>query len=157
MGNFKTVSLVEWYNSGTFHQQGAPVQQRLPIVDIRQAGDDDRVLDPGANIVVVHLPLSTLLSGERSCELPPRHVRFVILTEESVLESAKAFFGATMSKATQQSRKPWRVPQVLFSNANLWKEASTLGILKNGKERTLVESRTYCGLCCAIERPFRRR
>jgi hypothetical protein len=130
MGDFETVSLTEWYNGQVFNDK------RLPIVDIREIRHDGALMTDDTDVVVVHLALSTLLSGERSCELPPRHVSFAVLTDEAVLEAARTFFGATTSKATQQSRKPWLVPQVLISNENLWKEASTLGILLTEKEKS---------------------
>ena len=133
MKDFETVSLTEWYN-------GLSNDQRLPIVDIRETRDDGAlVADNDTDVVVVHLPLSTLLSGERSCELPPRHVSFAVLTDEANLEVAQTFFGATTSNATQQSRKPWLVPQVLISNDKLWEQAIKLGILLKEKEKSMED------------------
>jgi hypothetical protein len=101
-------------------------KDRLPVVDIRESQVDGRLMHH--DTVVVHLPLSTLLSGERSCELPPRNVPFAILTQEIDLDSAQAFFSATTSKTTQQSRKPWLVTKVLVTNDSFWTEARERGL-----------------------------
>lgn len=89
---------------------------------------------------IVNLPLSTLLSGERSCELPPRHVEFAILIPR---QSTQAFFQdnnkdcsihelffASQSKSTMQSRKPWLVRQVLMEDDGLWNDAKELGVMQ---------------------------
>jgi len=133
MSGFEIISLKEWYE-GDISSEDAVVN-RLPIVDIRESHEAGRLKHDDDTMLVVHLPLSTLLSGERSCELPPRHVPFAVLIHEDVMDSAREFFGATISKATQQSRKPWLIPQVLLANDTLWKEARELGILQveNGK------------------------
>lgn len=75
--------------------------------------------------VVVHLPLDSLLSGERSCELPPRHVPFAILvgSGEDDEERARELFFATTSRRTGKSRKVWNVRQMLLDDSALWEEA----------------------------------
>jgi len=105
---------------------------------------------------VVNLPLETLLSGERSCELPPRHVEFAILiptltshlhrpkkldgsgdevsslipTDERMLQDQISnLFFATSSKATSQSRKPWKVRQVIQDCEKTWIDANKLGLI----------------------------
>ncbi|KAL3758946.1 hypothetical protein ACHAWU_003017 [Discostella pseudostelligera] len=110
--------------------------------------DNDNNNSSGGGIIIVHLPLSTLLSGERSCELPPRNLDFAILIPREHAETFldqyhggsscggddggekqctihKLFF-ATHSEATMQSRKPWRVRQVLIDSDALWKEAENI-------------------------------
>ena len=52
----------------------------LPLIDVRETQGNNAIAS--TERVVVHLPLSTLLSGERSCELPPRNVEFGIMLEE---------------------------------------------------------------------------
>ena len=145
MPDFETVSLKEWWKGEISTGITVFVVDRLPIVDIRETQEcSSRLLAAGdEGVIVVHLPLSTLLSGERSCELPPRHVSFAVLTEESVLESARAFFGATTSRATQQSRKPWIVPQVLVASDSLWKHAKELGLLFRGKEGVVKDDNIF--------------
>ncbi len=39
---------------------------------------------------IVHLPFHTLQSGERSCELPPRHVKFAILLPTTINDDVNA-------------------------------------------------------------------
>ena len=72
----------------------------LPMVDLRSYEDFEKqhialhrvercrserheeqhdIIQHNDNVPIINLPLSTLLSGERSCELPPRHVEFAIL------------------------------------------------------------------------------
>ena len=51
---------------------GAGRERYQGLVAVEQELQDIESLEVPAR--VVHLPLSTLLSGERSCELPPRHV-----------------------------------------------------------------------------------
>jgi len=143
-------------------------KERLPLIDLRSQEsfskrrllsfvgsseerqvDHDHDHDQGQaddvrhrhETVVVHLPFETLLSGERSCELPPRDVKFAILmplssssTSSSTSSSSEKesiildFFFATRSKVTLQSRKPWLVKQIIYENESMWKEATELGI-----------------------------
>lgn len=122
-------SLDEWCVSG------------LSLVDIRVnpdcwlrgKDDDDDDDNETAAVVVVNLPFPTLLSGERSCELPPRHVPFALLVPEDWdREAVEGFFTATVSKATQQSRKPWLVRLVLVASSGLWNQAKEQGLLLRG-------------------------
>ncbi len=98
-------------------------------------------------IITVNLPLASLLSGERSCELPPRNLAFAILIPrgyaQTFMDESHAgcgggggdgekhciihqLFFATHSAATRQSRKPWKVRQVLLDTDTLWKEAEDI-------------------------------
>lgn len=140
MCEFEIVSIKEWWKGTSIGESDCV--ERLPIVDIRES-QDRQTLSANDAAVVVRLPFYTLLSGERSYELPPRHVPFVLLTDENVLDSARAFFGATSSKATQQSRKPWLVPQVLLSNDSFWKDASNLGIVKDEYTKSTMENNSF--------------
>lgn len=98
--------------------------KKLPLADIRQSQNEGWFVND--DVIVVHLPFSTLKSGERSCELPPRHVEFDILVDESMdLQEIQEFFGATVSKATQQSRKPWRIRHVWMASEE---KAKPLGL-----------------------------
>lgn len=105
-------------------------------------------VDFSGDTIIVNLPLATLLSGERSCELPPRNLDFAILIPREYAQIFldvwhgrerggdsqdgekhciihKLFF-ATHSEATMQSRKPWRVRQVLIDTDDLWKDAEII-------------------------------
>ncbi|KAL3804460.1 hypothetical protein HJC23_002499 [Cyclotella cryptica] len=146
----------------------------LPLVDLRPRQEfeqrhlslatpktinnakDNRIV----KVPVVNLPLPTLLSGERSCELPPRHVEFAILipsiyrpyftqdesasSSSSPSSSIHQFFFATQSKATHQSRKPWLVRQVLIEDEqNFWSQAESLNVLvQNNKHHILHHEST---------------
>jgi len=106
--------------------------QILPIVDLRSYEEFDRqqidmtsYSNSSSSILpaIVNLPLQTLLSGERSCELPPRHVEFAILIPRQYTQqfleriddcAIHQLFFASMSKSTLQSRKPWLVRQILI-------------------------------------------
>lgn len=125
---FEIISLKEWWN-GEESNKNAEIH-RLPVIDIREPQEDGQRLRHGESITVVHLPLRDLQSGERSCELPPRHVPFAILTKEDLLEAARDFFRATTSRVTSASRKPWLVEQVLLANDELWRDANEIGILQ---------------------------
>lgn len=117
----------------------------IPLIDIREKPDEATVLSSSTTSrVVVHLAFSTLLSGERSCELPPRHVKFGILCEDDVKKEREqemlGFFFATTSKATQQSRKPWQVPVALVASDDLWKQAKELNIYKEAEKSSQEDS-----------------
>jgi len=130
--------------------------QILPIVDLRSYEEFDRqhidmtsYANSGNNTVptIVNLPLPTLLSGERSCELPPRYVEFAILIPrqytQQILETSDdcdihQLFFASMSKSTLQSRKPWLVRQILIDSDTLWKDASALGLVKSCSESSIT-------------------
>eukprot|EP00956_Cyclotella_meneghiniana_P029463 scaffold71372_cov22-Cyclotella_meneghiniana.AAC.2 len=140
---YQIVTLVEWITS---HKPRQP----LPLVDLRaKSYFDSQHLSYKANnssnenvsdttVTIVNLPLSTLISGERSCELPPRHVEFAILIPHHDIPSftnnvtsckIHSLFFATKSKSTSQSRKPWLVRQVLLEDDDFWEEAERLGLL----------------------------
>jgi len=139
---YHIVRIHEWLNGDD--------NQILPIVDLRSYEEFDRqhidmtsYANSGNNNTVptiVNLPIPTLLSGERSCELPPRHVEFVILIPrqytQQFLECSDdceihQLFFASVSKTTLQSRKPWLVRQILIDCNTLWKDASELGLVKS--------------------------
>lgn len=95
-----------------------------------------------ADVPIVNLPLSTLISGERSCELPPRHVEFAILIPKQYAQhflnrdedcSIHQLFFASQSKSTMQSRKPWLVRQVLIDDDSLWMNANEIGLVQCSK------------------------
>ena len=135
----------------------------LPLVDLRSSNDfDDHHLSfvsstntsaktssssssslnhEDAPPIIVNLPLTSLVNGERACELPPRHLKFAILIPNQYAQSFllnndhnddcpihKLFF-ASKSKSTLQSRIPWQVKQVLIDDKKLWKEASDMGLV----------------------------
>jgi hypothetical protein len=137
----------------------------LPLVDLRSYDDYDRRhlshlsaalthphADGGASendgdenmrrhVPIVNLPLSSLVSGERSCELPPRHLAFAVLIPRrlarSFLDGAedcsiRRLFFASRSESTMQSRKPWLVRQVLIDDDDLWNGASDTGWIRCG-------------------------
>jgi hypothetical protein len=135
MPAFEITSLKEWWKGSD-----EDTAIRLPVIDIRESQQDGQLMRQQNGITVVHLPFSDLQSGERSCELPPRHVSFAILTTVDLLESARDFLGATTSRATKQSRKPWLVEQVLLANDELWGDANDLGILQTEEKIILTTS-----------------
>lgn len=117
--SLQSVSFEQWMSSGQ------------PLVDVRsQEKSANRPIIPGNNgdssRIVVNLPLHTLLSGERSCELPPRSVPFALLipnNEDDVeYEQIKSFFFSTRSKSTNKSRCAWDIPQVLTESKELWND-----------------------------------
>lgn len=112
------VEFLDWWNGFN----------RLPLIDIRESQENGSLY--ANDTVIVHLPFSTLLSGERSCELPPRHVKFAVLIDEAQtnLVETTQFFGRTTSQATLQSRKPWLVEQAILVNEDLWMTVRKLGI-----------------------------
>jgi hypothetical protein len=120
----KYSSLMEWW------------ELKLPLVDLREA-PTQHALRSTSSRVVVQLAFSSLRSGARSCELPPRHVQFGILIDSNCfgdspeVDDILSFFFASSSKATQQSRKPWRVAVVLVACSKLWEQARNLGIYLN--------------------------
>ena len=151
-GRIIPVSLEESYHIANIHEWlNGDDNQILPIVDLRSYEDFDKhhidmasytSSSDKSNTVstIVNLPLPTLLSGERSCELPPRHVEFAILIPrhfaQQFLECSDdceihQLFFASMSKSTLQSRKPWLVRQILIDCDALWKDASELGLVKS--------------------------
>ncbi len=108
--------------------------------------------DDDAPVVIVNLPLSSLISGERSCELPPRNLEFALLVPR---EYARLFqlprenddakeggggdcpirklFFSSRSESTGQSRRPWLVREVLIDDDELWRGASALGCILRGE------------------------
>lgn len=124
----KYSSLQEWWDLN------------IALIDLRESqSTNQHQLFSTESRVIVCLPLSTLLSGERSCELPPRHVSFGIILDEIQdeshalcrLERLQEFFFATTSKATQQSRKPWTIPVILVATDEFWEQSKELGIYKS--------------------------
>ena len=101
--------------------------------------------------VIVNLPLSSLISGERSCELPPRHLEFALLIPRKFARGflllhdnddekegeggcpIRKLFFSSRSVSTGQSRKPWLVRQVLIDDDELWKGASNAGCIFRGE------------------------
>eukprot|EP00978_Attheya_sp_CCMP212_P009647 scaffold22896_cov44-Attheya_sp.AAC.2 len=131
---FQLVSLEHWWKlEGT---------TPLPLVDVRSSDEfETRRLegnDKDHGIIVCHLPLESLLSGERSAELPPRTVSFGIVVSLAQRQVAVDFFGATQSKATAASRRPWLVRQVLLDEDPLWITASQLGIFSSVTQQALT-------------------
>ena len=116
----------------------------LSLVDLRpQQEFDQRHLhlshsNSVPTTTIVNLPLSQLLSGERSCELPPRHVEFAILIPSQYISSfltkdstcvIHSLFFANKSTSTLQSRKPWLVRQVVLEDDLFWENAQRLELL----------------------------
>jgi len=117
----------------------------LPLVDLRSYDEFNKthLHTDDATPLIVNLPLATLISGERSCELPPRHVEFAILVPGNNTElflshnsqcSIHNLFFASKSSATQQSRKPWLVRQVILESEQLWNEEGVLNYIKRNTD-----------------------
>ena len=132
--SLKIITLLDWWK-GVSEEALRPTTPeidsclRLPLIDIREFQENKCLMT--SNTVVVHLPFSTLKSGERSSELPPRNIKFAVLLDETQtnLEEAALFFGQTISQATQQSRKPWMLEQIILVNDGIWTSATKLGIM----------------------------
>jgi len=152
----------------------SPTSSPLPLVDLRNTEEFQSkhisfrnqingILNPITTPVVVNLPLETLISGERSCELPPRNVPFVILVpfknykEETnndlnlhLDEEIETFFLSTKSKATQQSRCRWNVNHIILESASMWNCIRDCGLLKRQikhkceNDSDFIESSNLC-------------
>jgi len=106
----------------------------------------------------VNLPLDSLLSGKRSCELPPRVISFGVLVpkvfyriaanscensdQESVLihNSILSFFLGTNGdkNKTGVNKVGWDIDMFLLESADLWEESNALGIsTSNDKDRVV--------------------
>ena len=123
----------------------------LPLVDLRSREEFDNC-HLCSSVTIVNLPLSSLLNGERSCELPPRHVEFAILVPSQYAQTfldgcskIHQLFFASQSKSTLQSRKPWLVMQILIEEKSLWKDAGELGLIQRYDRRS--SSRDGIFLC----------
>lgn len=148
------VSLARWWDSGTNFgsldaRQDNELFQPLPIIDLRSEESFyekriDSFTKRQRRIKVVSLPLSDILNGNRSCELPPRSTAFAILvpkecyqklfSEIKISSEILDFFFATRSKVTGQSRKAWRLEQILLENEATWEIARGLNILSENGE-----------------------
>ena len=130
-GIYETVNLNQWLHSSHVHGTSSR-ESRLPLVDLRPKEDFDRRHLQTDVSTIVNLPFNDLMSGERSCELPPRHVEFAILVPSQIDDKEiEDFFFATVSKATSQSRKPWLVRQIMQDTTEFWKEAERLEIMSD--------------------------
>lgn len=106
-------------------------ETKLPLIDLRSHAEYQTKRLQVNQRTIVHLPFEELQSGERSCELPPRNVQFAILVPSHFLnlDSIKELFFGRKSKATQQSRKPWLVLQIILEHESLWSDAESLNII----------------------------
>ena len=158
---FQTVSLTEWYNNNnnnnnltttisTTCSSSSSSDGVLPLIDLRSNIDQTKcpiIISPNHNNqqeqpLVVHLPWDSLMNGERSCELPPRNKMFAILfvwKSQSLLDDITNFFMSTKSKVTGQSRKPWKVSQVILirQQQQFRNEALALGITPTSTHQQL--------------------
>ena len=127
-------------------------RQILPLVDLRSIDEfDARRLSfrDGHNrkTTIVNLPLNALLSGDRSCELPPRNLEFAILLPKTHIGTFSArdgcvvhdLFFSLKSKSTKQTRKPWMVKQVLLDNDELWNAAEKLNLSTRESVSTMLK------------------
>lgn len=138
---YEIVSVTQWLD-------GYINNEILPLVDLRSYDEFNKIHLHNdaydAAPLIVNLPLVTLISGERSCELPPRHVEFAILVPNNYADkfissdkshcSIHNLFFAAKSSATQQSRKPWLVRQVILESERLWKEDKILKFIKRNTD-----------------------
>ena len=122
----ETVNLNQWLHKTSSHLK------RLPLIDLRPKEDFEKRHLRKDLSTIVNLPFSDLISGERSCELPPRNTEFALLVPAQIDgKEIEDFFFATTSKATLQSRKPWLVRQIIQETSEFWKEAKRLEIMSN--------------------------
>ena len=123
------------------------IRDALPLVDLRSYEQFHKIHlhTNNATPLIVNLPLETLLSGERACELPPRHVEFAILVPSTYTDlfssrnsqcSIHNLFFASKSSATQQSRKPWLVRQVILETEHLWNEERLRNNIKSSTDKS---------------------
>jgi len=138
-------SVMDSNNSSRISSSTNETKDILPLVDLRTYEEFDKthLHTDDATPLIVNLPLETLLSGERSCELPPRHVEFAILVPSTYTDlflscnsqcSIHNLFFASKSSATQQSRKPWLVRQVIVESEDLWNEEGILNYIKRNTD-----------------------
>ena len=155
-------------DDGTKHSRGI-----LPMVDLRSYEDfakqhialhraescDERhekrheIMLHNDNVPIINLPLSILLSGERSCELPPRHLEFAILIPRQYTQPflnndeedccIHELFFASQSKSTLQSRKPWLVRQVLIDSDEFWHEARKIRLVQDCNDKGSTTGRDF--------------
>lgn len=130
----ETVTVKQWYDGFSEKQE----QEGLPLVDLRSEEEHARkplIAPLSSNATIVNLPFDELLSGARSCELPPRDLNFAILVPAHVSrDDIDQFFFATQSTATLQSRKPWLVRQMIFESNDFWDDAKAVGLHPNSDE-----------------------
>ena len=130
---YDEVTLQKWQQGYTSSSNND--QTRLPLIDLRSKDAHAKNHLNDASSTIVHLPFDDLLSGERSCELPPRHVEFAIIIPADLdRNQVEDFFFATCSKATSQSRKPWLVRQVVQETNAVWEDATSLEMLSSGDD-----------------------
>ena len=160
---YQITNIHQWRNGWNGDDDNSS-RNMLPLVDLRSYTDFNKQHLIHSNTPIVNLPLSTLLNGERSCELPPRHVEFAILIPRQYAQSFFEYsntsigdddgkekdcsihqlFFASKSQATSQSRKPWLVRQVLVDSDVLWKGACEIDLVQcdDSKNRSNGENRT---------------
>ena len=144
---YEIVTITQWLDGWSSSGVDNNNSNILPLVDLRSYEEFNKTqihYTDDTTPLIVNLPLATLISGERSCELPPRHVEFAILVPNNYTElfsslnnsqcSIHNLFFATMSSATQQSRKPWLVRQVILESEDLWNEEGVLNYIKRNTD-----------------------
>lgn len=116
MYGYQIVSLHEWISGfSERNNKSSDDDVILPLVDLRDCSDFQRCrlslhssqstnptesstslaatasIAEKTDVPIVNLPLATLISGERSCELPPRHIRFAILVPRQFVQFFESF------------------------------------------------------------------
>ncbi|GFH43931.1 hypothetical protein CTEN210_00405 [Chaetoceros tenuissimus] len=119
-------------------------ETKLPLIDLRSHTEYQTKRLKVNERIIVHLPFEDLQSGERSCELPPRNVQFAILIPSHTnMDLVHELFFGRKSKATQQSRKPWFVLQILIENESLWSDAEALNLVCKEALDPLCQARLW--------------
>ena len=115
--NCKLMTISEWGKACSIPHDD---QHLLPIIDLREEYEFKKQrLKTAVGLTMVNLPFQTLLDGERSSELPPRNIDFLVLFELNnkkgfTLKDVCAFFFANKSKVTGQSRVPWKLREIIL-------------------------------------------
>lgn len=117
---FSQVTLTEWHEESI-----------LPLIDLRPYHVYDLLPIRSIKHVVINIPLSTIQSGERSCELPPRYLEFAVVCEKGEQPLMMKIFGASVSAATNQTREPWKVRLVIVADNFMEDEVHILRLYKH--------------------------
>ncbi|KAL7465838.1 hypothetical protein ACHAXS_006150 [Conticribra weissflogii] len=159
---YQITTLQEWMSGFPARNIESPVEDPvsthsiLPLVDLRDCRDFQRCrlssqssssanptykstataptasIEETEDVPIVNLPLATLTSGERSCELPPRHFQFAILVPRQFIH----FFDSAAIHTSKNTGDHESTKQTQHFGIH---DSSSDGI-KHGKDHFLEES-----------------
>ena len=154
------ISFREWLNNNnnTNHDHNDDDKCRicnpLSLIDLRSESEfySRRIRTVSLDCIIVNLPFETLVSGERSCELPPRNMPFAVMLSSKSRFSVKdvhQFFFSTTSKSTGQSRVPWMLKQIIVADEDekdgnvFWEELKAMKLLEEGDNNVSLPLRLW--------------